>query len=63
MSSRGGGEIQEQKLSEDDASLLGGFFRGVAASLRSSLPAIKSSVRYFLSSFLFTLRESESFHV
>ena len=52
----------EKKLSDDDVGLLGGAFRGIAASLRSSLPAIKSSVRYVFDAFLiekiFFLRHS-----
>ena len=35
-------DVQTQKLDQEN---LGGFFRGVAASFRSSIPALKSSVR------------------
>ena len=36
-------ESLSKKLDQEN---LGGFFRGVAASFRSSIPALKSSVRY-----------------
>ena len=38
--------IDESSSSKNiDQEKLGGFFRGVAASFRSSIPALKSSVR------------------
>ena len=45
-SSSSSSSVDESLSKKLDQENLGGFFRGVAASFRSSIPALKSSVRY-----------------